>query len=107
MAREGFGQPFFATVESIDPSLPEKRVLLVDPDDNRLPGVFTLDLRAEKTLAFRGSHLTLTLDMFNVLNSSTALGRQYDATATGATGFNKTLEIMNPRLIRLGARFQF
>jgi hypothetical protein len=45
--------------------------------------------------------------MFNVLNSSTALGRQYDATATGATGFNKTLEIMNPRLIRLGARFQF
>ena len=107
VAREGFGQPFFATVESIDPSLPEKRVLLVDPDDNRLPGVFTLDLRAEKTLGFRGSNLTLTLDMFNVLNSSTALGRQYDATATGATGFNKTLEIMNPRLIRLGARFQF
>ena len=49
----------------------------------------------------------LTLDMFNVMNSSTTLGRQYDATATGATGFYNTLEIMNPRLIRLGVRFQF
>ena len=53
VAREGFGQPFFATVESADPALPEKRVLLVDPDDNRLPGVFTLDLRAEKALRVR------------------------------------------------------
>jgi hypothetical protein len=49
----------------------------------------------------------LTMDMFNVLNSSTTLGRQYDVTATGSTGFYKTLEIMNPRLIRLGMRFQF
>jgi carboxypeptidase family protein/TonB-dependent receptor-like protein len=108
VAREGFGQPFFSTVESADPGLPEKRVLLVDPDDNRLPGVFTLDLRAEKGFAFRGgSQLMLTMDMFNVLNSSTTLGRQYDVTATGSTGFYKTLEIMNPRLIRLGMRFQF
>ncbi len=107
VAREGFGQPFFATVESADPSLPEKRVLLSDPDENRLPGVFTLDLRAEKGFTFGTSQLTLTLDMFNVMNSSTTLGRQYDATATGDTGFYNTLEIMNPRLIRLGVRFQF
>jgi hypothetical protein len=108
VAREGFGQPFFSTVESADPGLPEKRVLLVDPNDNRLPGVFTLDLRAEKGFAFRGgSQLMLTMDMFNVFNSSTTLGRQYDVTATGSTGFYKTLEIMNPRLIRLGMRFQF
>ena len=96
-----------ATVESSDPSLPEKRVLLADPDENRLPGVVTLDLRAEKTFAFRGSQLALTLDMFNALNASTMLGRQYDLTATGSTGFNQTLEIMNPRLLRLGVRFQF
>ena len=57
-------------------------MLLVDPDDNRLPGVFTLDLRAEKGFTFGTSQLMLTLDMFNVLNSSTTLGRQYDATAT-------------------------
>jgi hypothetical protein len=103
----GKSEPFFSTVESADPGLPEKRVLLVDPDKNRLPGVLTLDLRAEKGFAIRGTQLMLTLDMFNVMNSSTTLGRQYDVTATGATGFHNTLEIMNPRLIRLGARFQF
>ena len=37
----------------------------------------------------------------------TVLGKQYDARLTGATGFNQTLEIMNPRIARLGARFTF
>ena len=107
VAREGYGQPYFATVESSDPALPEKRVLLADPDENRLPGVLTLDLRAEKAFAIRGSQLALTLDIFNLMNSSTVLGRQYDVTATGSTGFSQTLEIMNPRLLRFGVRFQF
>ena len=31
VAREGYGMPFFEPVESADPVLPEKRVLLVDP----------------------------------------------------------------------------
>jgi hypothetical protein len=35
------------------------------------------------------------------------LGRQYDATAPGSTGFNQPLEIMNPRLLRLGVRYRF
>ena len=107
VAREGFGQPFFATVESSDPSAPEKRVLLVDPDESRLPGVVSLDLRAGKSFNFGGHELALDLDMFNVLNQSTVLGRQYDTTATGSTGFNQPLEIMNPRLFRLGVRFRF
>jgi hypothetical protein len=107
VARQGYGQPFFATVESADPSLPEKRVLLVDPDDERLPGVVTFDLRVEKSFGFRDRQLALTLDLFNATNASTVLGRQYDVTAAGTTGFNQPLEIMNPRLIRLGVRFHF
>ena len=106
-AREGYGMPFFEPVESGDPVLPEKRVLLVDPRDSRLPGVATFDLRGEKAFAFSGRNLTLSLDLFNVFNSSTVLGRQYDVTATGNTGYNQPLEIMNPRLLRFGARFQF
>jgi hypothetical protein len=35
------------------------------------------------------------------------LSRQYDARLTGATGFGQTLEIMNPRVARLGVRFTF
>ena len=46
-------------------------------------------------------------DVFNVFNNATVLGRQYDLRATGATGFNKVLEIMNPRILRLGVRINF
>jgi hypothetical protein len=106
-ARDGYGMPFFETVDSADPLQPEKRVLLVDPRDSRLPGVATLDLRGEKTFAFGSRELALSLDLFNVMNSATVLGRQYDVTATGSTGFNQPLEIMNPRLLRFGARFRF
>ena len=56
---------------------------------------------------FRGRELAFDLDLFNVLNRSTVLGRQYDVTATGSTGFNQPLEIMNPRLLRFGVRFRF
>ncbi len=105
--RQGYGMPFFEPVESADPLLPEKRVLLVDPKDNRLSGVSVFDLRAEKSFLFGGRELSLTMDIFNLFNSSTVLGRQYDVTATGNTGFNQPLEIMNPRLIRFGARIQF
>ncbi len=107
VARDGFGQPYFATAESSDASAPEKRVLLVDPDESRLPGVVSLDVRAGKSFNFSGHEIALDLDLFNVLNKSTVLGRQYDTTATGSTGFNQPLEIMNPRLFRLGVRFRF
>jgi hypothetical protein len=107
VARDGFGQPFFATTESSDPSFTEKRVLLVDPDESRLPGVVSLDVRAGKSFTISGHELAIDLDLFNVLNRSTVLGRQYDTTATGSTGFNQALEIMNPRLVRLGVRFRF
>jgi hypothetical protein len=107
VAREGYGMPFFEPVESADPLLPEKRVLLVDPRDSRLPGVVSFDMRGEKSFTFSGRELALSVDLFNVFNSSTVLGRQYDVTATGTTGFNQPLEIMNPRLLRFGVRFQF
>jgi hypothetical protein len=35
------------------------------------------------------------------------LGRTYDLRLTGDTGYNKVLEIMNPRIIRVGARLNF
>jgi hypothetical protein len=105
--RQGYGMPFFEPVESADPALPEKRVLLVDPEDNRLPTVALFDIRAEKAFTFGNRELTVSADLFNLFNSSTVLGRQYDVTATGNTGFNQPLEIMNPRLLRFGVRFAF
>ena len=64
VAREGFRPALLRDGGSIDPSLPEKRVLLVIPTTTACPEV-PLDLRAEKTLGFRAANLTLTLDMFN------------------------------------------
>ena len=45
-----------------------------------------------------------SMDVFNLFNAGTELGRQYDFRMTGATGFNKVLEIMNARVARLGLR---
>jgi len=107
VAREGYGMPFFEPVESADPVLPEKRVLLVDPKESRLPAVTSLDVRGEKSFTFGSRELVLTADLFNAFNASTVLGRQYDVTAGGNTGYNQPIEIMNPRLLRFGVRFQF
>ena len=42
--------------------------------------------------------------MFNLFNNATVLGKQYDARLTA---YNSVLEIMNPRIARIGARFFF
>ena len=72
-----------------------------------MPAVSSLDARIEKAFKIQRSTLALDLDIFNLTNASTVLGRQFDARLTGATGYNKTLEIMNPRILRLGVRFNF
>jgi hypothetical protein len=51
--------------------------------------------------------LIFDLDVFNVGNAATVLGRQYDLRRTGPTGYNQVLEIMNPRILRLGFRVNF
>ena len=44
------------------------------------------------------------LDFFNLFNTSTILGRQFDLNATNG---DQPLEIMNPRVVRLGLRVRF
>jgi hypothetical protein len=108
VARQGYVEPFFqSNVVTGDP-LGRKDVLLVRTVDAfRLPAVTSLDGRVEKKFTFGSAHIALDFDVFNVLNSGTVLGKQYDARLTGATGFGNVLEIMNPRIARLGARFTF
>ena len=75
-----------------------------DVAEERLPAMTSLDLRLGKEFAFRQVRFNLDVDVFNALNSATVLGRQYDLRSTGA---NNVLEIMNPRVLRLGVRFNF
>jgi hypothetical protein len=88
-----------------DANAPRKTVFLLDEaGDQRLPAVTSLDLRLGKEFAFNRARFNLDIDLFNALNSSTILGRQYNLRVSAA---NDVLEIMNPRVLRLGVRFGF
>jgi hypothetical protein len=106
MTRQGFATPYYRTqVPTADPVAARKSVLLVtDLDSNRLPTVTSLDLRLGKEFAFQRARFNVDLDVFNALNSGTILGRQFDLRVTTA---NNVQEIMNPRVLRLGVRFNF
>jgi len=108
VARQGYAEPYFQSDVATGDPLGHKTVLLVPHvDDYRLPSVISLDGRVEKKFTFGVAKLALDFDVFNVLNSGTVLGQQYDTRLTGPTGFGSTLEIMNPRIARLGVRFTF
>ncbi len=106
--RQGYVEPFFySNVPTGDP-LGRKTVLIVNSvDDFRLPAVTSFDVRAEKKFTFGSAKVAVDFDTFNLFNSGTVLGKQYDARLTGATGFDQVLEIMNPRIARIGLRFTF
>ena len=108
VTRQGYAEPFFrSNVPTGDP-LGRKTVLLVpNVDDFRLPAVTSLDGRLEKRFTFGSAKIVLDFDVFNLFNAGTVLGKQYDARLEGATGFDQVLEIMNPRIARLGVRFSF
>jgi hypothetical protein len=108
VTRQGYAEPYFVLTRTGDPAITRKNVLLVSSvDQYRLPAVTSLDARVEKMFKIQRTSFALDLDVFNLFNSGTILGRQYDASRVGATGFNQILEIMNPRIARLGVRFIF
>jgi hypothetical protein len=106
VTRQGFSTPYHHTqVASADPLASRKTVLLVgDVDEERLPTVTSLDARIGKEFTFNRARFNLDVDVFNLLNANTVLGRQYDLRVTTA---DNVLEIMNPRVLRLGLRFNF
>jgi hypothetical protein len=104
--RQGYSEMFFANdVGTDDPVYTTKDVLVVGtPGKYRLPNVKSLDARAEKEMSFGRARVAFDLDVFNLLNSGTVLGRKYDVEADT---FNQITEIMNPRIVRFGVRLQF
>jgi hypothetical protein len=112
VSRQGFAMQYNRTSVDTrtisaagDANARTKTVFLLDEaGDERLPGVTSLDVRVGKEFALKRTRFNLDVDLFNALNSATILGRQYDLRVTTA---NNVLEIMNPRVLRLGLRFAF
>ncbi|HJX26476.1 MAG TPA: hypothetical protein VJ885_01075, partial [Thermoanaerobaculia bacterium] len=75
-----------------------------DPEAFRYPDVHVLDLRVEKEFTFSDLGLTLGADVFNALNESYILQRQGLLTQNRS---DHVLEILSPRVFRLGARLSF
>jgi hypothetical protein len=75
-----------------------------DPDAFRYPDIHLLDLRVEKEFSLSDFGLTLGVDVFNALNESYVLQRQGLLAKNNA---DHVLEIVSPRVFRLGARLSF
>lgn len=104
--RQGYSEPFFRSrVATGDVLSSNKSVFVLGGVDwYRLPSVHSLDVRVGKEQRIGKVRLNLDVDGFNILNLSTILGRQYDLRLTTA---NQVLEIMNPRIFRVGLRVGF
>ena len=108
LMRQGFSAPYFILSDADgagDAIAPEKNVILVsDVGKSRLPAVHSFDGRVSKNFTYRRASINIDMDIFNLFNSATVLGRDYDL---ASDGFDQVQEIMNPRIIRFGVRFGF
>ncbi len=71
-----------------------------------LPAFNVLDLRLEKTVRLRRLALSVFVDGFNVFNANKATGVE-DLSGNASRVFGEMTAIQNPRIFRLGAKFEF
>jgi hypothetical protein len=82
-------------------------------DENRYSNLWYSDLRIEKAIDMDFGRLDLIFDMFNVGNTNTVLGREVQQATLSGGGLtanplaNTPLEIVNPRIFRIGLRIRF
>jgi hypothetical protein len=73
--------------------------------DERLPNFWLLNFRLEKIFKTgERSYVALSVDGFNLTNSAHALKQQ---TRMTAANFGEDMRILNPRVFRIGIRFNF
>jgi len=116
------GNPVFHTLSITDYDSPNSRdtgtgVYLDQLDNFRLPNFMNLNLRLEKIIrAGDIGRIYIMADLFNVLNSATVLRRYefhhgtyyvHDGSFSQTATDGIANEILNPRVLRLGVRFQF
>ena len=108
-AREGW--PFWKYIRIIAPERAAKGlgsivlIFVEEPGKTRDPNFYNLDLSLSKDFILgRYGRLTLQVDAFNVFNFKHTLSR---LGWLNSPYYNEILEILNPRVIRLGLRYRF
>ncbi|MGZ5423597.1 MAG: carboxypeptidase regulatory-like domain-containing protein [Candidatus Aminicenantales bacterium] len=125
-AREGWKVPHDFTMELVpgetpNPAFTSATIYTQNISVDALPTFLNVTLRLEKGIPLGAGRLYLMADVFNLFNSSVA-NRAYDAYMgstnwSGAPGiqvdnsynatYRRLSEVLNPRILRLGARFEF
>jgi hypothetical protein len=115
--REGYPIPYFRRLSSRSPAANgiqgtgNLSVQVVDNDQFRNDDIRTVDARLEKEFSFSDVGLTIGLDVFNLFNEGTVMQRQhrlqFPANAARTNGPNYALEVLSPRIYRIGARISF
>ncbi len=119
-AREGHMIPHGFTI--VDPSLPtpyskSHYIVMYPVEHDKLPTFWNVDMRIQKMFrAGENGRVYLMVDIFNVFNNS-IINRRYDAYLGRYDVISKKLspnrtnymlnEIVNPRVVRFGIRFQY
>jgi hypothetical protein len=80
------------------------RVLIEPYATQRYDALVLVDLKAEKRFTIGKLNMVGSLDVFNVTNTNTVLSR---VTTQNSSTANRVLEVTGPRVVRLGARFNF
>jgi Ca-activated chloride channel family protein len=97
--REGSPLPWYRQVARERAGL--ARVQLADPAAFRTSDLVTLDTRLERWVRVGGAELTLSLEVFNLLDKVDVLHRELDL---GTTRGGATDETLTPRTFQLGVR---
>ena len=104
------GHRYTRTVNSkelgIDLTQGDETIYAEQRGSRALPDLSILDLRVEK--AFRVSNVVFTIfsDVFNVFNANKAIS-VYASSSSKTYNFGEMSAIQNPRIFRVGARFEF
>jgi Carboxypeptidase regulatory-like domain len=111
---QGYAMPYFINTGSLSTPNPTnslqfpgdtvENITIGRPDAQRLPWLNDFDARIEKEFSFQDFGLTLSVDCFNLFNSSTVL-QQVSRAEIASSG--DIYEILSPRIYRFGVRLSF
>jgi hypothetical protein len=105
--REGYAHPYYiGRVPGFASGTTNNNIqATADSDDFANDDVHIVDLRLEKDIDIGDSfNVTVGLELFNALNEATVLQRQH---RLGIGTSNHVLEVVSPRVWRIGVRFRF